>query len=417
MAGSLVRNFAIAAMSVGLAAAQQQGGPTPPAGGPTGPGGGAPGGRGNIPNNNPPINTPTPGQQRTPFPEMQRPIFLSGKVMLNEGTPPPEPVVIERVCGSRVIQEGWTDSKGRFSFELGRNREMMADASSPSGGFPGGPGMGGGPNSTRGGLGGDMGGSSSQERNLFGCELRAALPGFRSDNVNLSSHRSLDNPDVGTIVLHRLANVEGLTISATTYAAPKDAKKAFDKGRDAAKKHKLEDAEKQLGKAVELYPKYAVAWYELGRVHEAENRLDDARKDYAEALKADSKLISPYERMAALAMQDRKWQEAADITDRMIRLNPVDFPTAYFYNAVANLNLQQIDAAEKSASELLKVDTQHHIPKAEHLMAVILAQKHDFEAAVPHFRAFLGLVPAGADADLAKKQLAEIEKTLAAKKE
>ena len=66
------------------------------------------------------------GQQ---FPEMRRPIFLSGKVMLEDGTPPPEPVIVERVCNGTPRPEGYTDRKGRFSFELGRNTHMMADAS------------------------------------------------------------------------------------------------------------------------------------------------------------------------------------------------------------------------------------------------------------------------------------------------
>ena len=42
----------------------------------------------------------------------------------------------------------------------------------------------------------------------------------------------------GTIILHRLANVEGVTISAVSLQAPKDAKKAYDKGHDLLKKKK-----------------------------------------------------------------------------------------------------------------------------------------------------------------------------------
>ena len=75
--------------------------------------------------------------QRQQMPEMQRSIFLSGKVMLDDGTPPPEPVTIERVCNGNPRPEGYTDTKGRFSFELGRNSAMMADASTNSGSFDG----------------------------------------------------------------------------------------------------------------------------------------------------------------------------------------------------------------------------------------------------------------------------------------
>ena len=74
------------------------------------------------------------------------------------------------------------------------------------------------------------------ERDLMGCELRATLAGFRSDIVSLNGRRAMDNPDVGVIILHRMANVEGFTYSGTSAFAPKDAKKAYDKGREAVKK-------------------------------------------------------------------------------------------------------------------------------------------------------------------------------------
>jgi len=83
-----------------------------------------------------------PGQDnRSQFPDMQRTFFFSGKVMLDDGTPPPEPVQIERVCNGVPRPEAWTDSKGRFSFQLGQNTAMMMDASNSStdgiGGFGG----------------------------------------------------------------------------------------------------------------------------------------------------------------------------------------------------------------------------------------------------------------------------------------
>ncbi len=328
--------------------------------------------------------------------------------MLDDGNPPPEAVVIERVCGSRIIQEGYTDSKGHFSIELGRNRSMFMDASLGSN------------DSMDSRMGTDnsspnrsgMGGVT--ERSLMGCEIRANLAGFRSDSLSLATRRSLDNPDVGTLILHRMANVEGLTISATSLNAPKDAKKAFDKGREAAKKGKNEEAAKQFDKAVELYPKYAVAWYERGRVYEGQNQLDKAEAAYAEALKADPKLITPYDRLALLAVQRQKWQDAADTSARMIRLNPIDFPQAYFFNALANFNLKKLDDAEKSAGELLKMDKQHAFVKGEHLMAVIKAQKAEWQDSAAHFRTYIQYARPGEGLELAKKQLAEVEKTMAA---
>src|SRR5262245_38598758 len=73
---------------------------------------------------NPGQGTPSTGRTRQPgdvpqpgqVPDMTRPIYLSGLVRLPDGSIPPATAVIERVCGSTVRPEGYTDSNGRFSF-------------------------------------------------------------------------------------------------------------------------------------------------------------------------------------------------------------------------------------------------------------------------------------------------------------
>lgn len=350
-----------------------------------------------------------PTQQQR-FPEMQRPIYLSGKVVMEDGTPPPEPVRIERVCNGQPRPEGYTDTKGRFSIQLGQNTAMFSDASVGSAndtfGDPAGP--------NRGGMGGfgAPGGRLLTERDLMGCELRADLAGYRSDVVNLSGRRMLDNPDVGTIVLRSIAGVEGRSISFTTLAAPKDAKKSYEKALELMKKKKVPEAQKELEKAVSLYPKYAVAWHLLGQIHQQANRVEDARKAYSEAIAADNKYVNPYLQMALLAASENNWQEVADTTDRVIRLNPVQFPQAFFYNSVANYNLQKWDAAEKSAREAVKLDTQHRMPKAQHLLGILLANKNDFAGAAENMKGYLQFAPQAPDADQVRKQLAEVEQRL-----
>ncbi|MEO8663132.1 MAG: tetratricopeptide repeat protein [Bryobacteraceae bacterium] len=401
---------ALSALSVCLVSAQVKPAPSPSPS--PGPGGGAGSGNtgGGFPgtgNSRTPTNSiPGSGQQRqSPFPTFQRPIFLQGKVMLDDGNPPPEPILIERTCGGTARPEGYTDSKGRFSIELGRNSQMYADAStsSPSDMLSTGP------NNNPGG------GRMITERDLMACELRASLVGYRSDIVQLAGRRTLDNPEVGTIILHRLANVEGYTISATTQMAPKDAKKAYEKGLDQMKKNKLAEAKVSLEKAVEGYPKYAVAWNELGRIHEADNNMEEARKAYAAAIAADSRFVKPYVQLSGIAMREKKWQDAVDTTNTLIKLDPYDFPSAYYYNAIANLNLQNIDAAEKSARECVKLDAGHTIPKANHVLGVVLANKHDYAGAAASMKAYLALVPDGRDGEFVRKQLADVEQSLAAK--
>jgi hypothetical protein len=370
-----------------------------------------------------PGRTPTigqqPGQQSTQYPEMERPIYLSGKVLMDDGTPPPEQVVVERVCNGVVRPEGYTDSKGRFSFALGQNTATMADASTSTMGDAAGTGMGSNRSSgSRGGMGGlgGLGGSRGvSERDLLGCEIRGNLAGFRSDVVSLSGRRTMDNPELGVLVLHRLAKVDGFTFSGTTAYAPKDARKAFDKGRDAAKKQKWPDAEKEFQKAVDLYPKFAVAWYQLGLIQQMQKKPDDARKAYAESLKADSKFVSPYAQLAKLAAAEQNWPQTIEYSEKLIKLNPYYSPEVYFYSAVANLNLKHLDVAEEHAREAVKMDPQHKMPRSMEVLAVVLAQKQDFKGAAENMRAYLKAAPDAPDAERAKQQLEEIERVLTPK--
>ena len=335
-------------------------------------------------------------------------IYLTGRVMLDDGTPPQSPVTIERVCNGAPRVQGYTDQKGRFSFQIGQKAGVLPDASEDSSGRPGTPH----PN--------DMpvpmspqphqSTAAGMQNALANCDLRAALAGFRSDSVSLGALRLLDDPNVGTILLHRLANVEGTAISLTSVQAPKEARRAYDKALQDLRRNKPAQADKELRKAVDIYPKYAAAWYELGRIQEQGADLAQARQSFANAIAADARFISPYVSMADLEAKAENWAELAQITSTLLRLDAVDYPVAYFYNAAANLNLGQIDAAEKSARAGEKLDTAHQYPRLERVLAMILERKKDYAGAAAHLRGYLMLAPHAEDAAQIKKDLAELER-------
>jgi tetratricopeptide (TPR) repeat protein len=417
--------IAMATLLTFSAVAQEQGGQAPPAGGgnqgpSAGPGGGQTGGRdpgagipGQQPGRDPGSRQPFPTdqQRRDPWddPFRNRPIFLSGKVTLDDGTPPPDSVVIEMVCNGNPRPQGYTDRKGSFSFELGRNQAMMMDATQSS--MSTAPGFGG----PAGGRDGMMmgGGGGISERDLMGCELRANLPGFRSDVVQLSGRRAMDRPDVGTIILHRLAKVDGFTFSGTSAYAPKNAVKAYDKGKKAIAKKKFDDAEKELKKATAEYDKYAAAWFELGVAYQMQNKLEEAKAAYKKSIEADSKYINPYGQLARLAAVERKWDEASEYSGTLIKLNPFIAPDVYFYSSVANLNLNNLDVAEEHAREAVKMGFDKKNPRVTHLLGVILAQKGQLAGAVENLRAYLQVAPKDdADRGNIENQLAEVERLL-----
>jgi tetratricopeptide (TPR) repeat protein len=348
--------------------------------------------------------TTTPSTTTT----VPQPIYVTGRVLMEDGNPPTESVTIERICSGSPHAEGYTDSRGYFGITLGQATGVIQDASeghSSSGGF-------GDPNgsssSQRLSTGGPTAGGAASDMRYMACDLRAKLSGFRSQSISLANRRAMDNPDIGIILLHRLLPTEGTTISSASLNAPKDARKAFEKGEDAIKKKKWDEAAKSFQKAVDVYPGYATAWYELGRLQAAGGAPDTARISLECALKADPKFAAPYVELASIEVQAKKWKDVATFSDRGLRLDSFDYPELFFYNAVANYYLRNADVAEKNARQAVKLDNQHRYPQSSYLLGLILTQRRAFQDAAEQFRDFLKLAPEASDAASAKQKLEQL---------
>ena len=318
--------------------------------------------------------------------------------MFDDGSKPSTDIRVERVCNGSPHLESHVDSRGQFSFQLGQNPAASTDASDGGAGWGNGGNTGYGLGQSNSASGNSSFGSSlSGNRNtgLWGCDLRAAYPGYRSDEINLSMSKEMDNPDVGTIILHRLGNVQGTTLSLTSALAPKRAQKDYEKGMQLAQKGKLEEAEKHLTDATTEYPKYATAWFALGQVEQKERNTEAASKSYQAAIAADPKYVSPYDQLALLAAQATKWNDAADYSKRAIELNPVEFPSSFWYNALANYHLKKPEEEEKSLKAIIKLDTAHHYPESEDLYGQMLLAEGKYPEAATHLRAYLAIAPPG----------------------
>jgi tetratricopeptide (TPR) repeat protein len=389
-------------------------------------GGGAPGGGGGTstapgagvgvgPSTGPSTRSPSnPMSTPNSAPGIPTPIFLSGKVMMADGSPLPPGIAIQRICQGSPRTVGYTDSHGNFSFQWGDYAGITPDASEP-----GSMGLG----SPRGGLSATTAGGSqvanmtstgAMPQNMGGsigaCELRANLAGYTSDTVSLFMHRAMDNPDVGRIVLHRNTAVQGLAVSATSFEAPKDARKAYDRGLASLHKSKQADAGKDFEKAVEIYPRYADAWVELGRLRLAGQQTEPARDAFKKALSADAKLVAPYMELGLISAREQNWQDSAGYLDKGLQLDPVDFPQAWYVDAVANFNLKKLEPAEKSAREAVKLDPRHQNPRADYLLGLVLMEKRDYAGAATELKNYLAMAPAADNHEEVRKQLEQIEK-------
>jgi tetratricopeptide (TPR) repeat protein len=319
-------------------------------------------------------------------------VFISGKVTLDDGTDLAEPAAIQTICRGQRHTMTYTDRRGSFSFQFGDpNPSGSADMSDASSSMM------------------TARASLQQSRDWQDCEVQAVLAGFSSDPVELTSRMStLESTDVGRVVLHRLEHVDGTSISVTSILAPNTAKKALEKGREDEKKGKWDQAQQSFEKAVQIYPKYAAAWSELGQAQMHHNDAASAKHSFEQSVAADPKYVNPYEGLARMAFDANQWPDVLETTNKLLALNPVNFPDAYFFNGVANFHLKNLDAAEKSARQGLRVDDGHQFPKMEYLLGMILLQKADYPGATEHMTQYLHLATQPADVAVANNELAEI---------
>ena len=337
-----------------------------------------------------------------------RPIYISGKVAMQDGSAVSQ-INIERVCGGIAKTVAYTDSNGHFSFQWGDRNMIVTDASdagtgrdraSSSGGF----------GSSQSAGGGSALAPDPFASRMMNCELRANVPGFTSDTVDLFNRRTADNPDVGLIVLHRTAGIEGSSISVTSMMAPKAAKKAYEHGLQSLLKSKRDDAAKDFEKAVAVYPQYAEAWVNLGKLRIEQQAVEAARAALKKAIESDPKLVTPYMELGLLAAKDANWEESGKYLDRAVELDPVDFPQGWYADAVANFNLGKYDAAEKGARAAVKLDPRHVNPRSCYLLGLVLTEKHDYAGAAAELTTFIKLAPHAPDLAQARARLGELEK-------
>jgi hypothetical protein len=354
---------------------------------------------------------PTPGNSQPNQPMGDDLVmFLLGRVKTADGTPVPSDVLVERVCTAGVRQQVHASSIGEFSMQLGSRTDSMLDATAEQ------------PSQNRVNLrNSEMG---IPRRDLATCELRASVSGFSSSVVSLVDlSGSLSSVDVGAIVVQRRTKIEGATLNASAYKAPENARKAYEKGLEAEKKGKLPDAQKYFGKAVEIYPKYANAWFQLGTVLKKEQQKDAALTAFTHATSIDSKFLPPYLSLALMAYEAENWKDVVSYTGHILDvdplnhvsgyvldLDPLNYTAAYFYNAVANYKLKKYEDAEKSGLKAERVDLPTRFPQVHLLLAEIFARKNDYAIAISEMQTYLELVPHAKDAEQLRERLAKFEK-------
>jgi tetratricopeptide (TPR) repeat protein len=297
-----------------------------------------------------------------------QPLIVRGKVTMQDGTPPPKPAGLQRICDD--IQGSapgpLTGKDGAYVWR------MEVD-----------------PMRTR------------------TCRLQADLAGYQSSSINISNLNAYlsTTTDLPTIVLYP-SLPDPRTINTADADVPSKSKAAWKTAVKGIETQNLSQAEEGLKAVVEGSSKFGRGWHSLGVIYENLGELPKAQDAYQKAIEADPKSFPSYVTLAKLLLKAKDWQGAAKTADALIKMDSKQpFREVYLHQAVARFRLKDLDGAEASAKEALNPNQKQKIMRAEFVLGRIASARGDTDGARQHISKYIELEPGATDIDQIKTYL------------
>ncbi len=192
-------------------------------------------------------------------------------------------------------------------------------------------------------------------------------------------------------------------VSASELNAPDKAKKEFEKGNNALVAGDSGKALEHFEKAVKIYPKYGLAYNNMGAAYMRDNNPEQARASFEKAVEADPQLASAHANLARLKLLDKKPAEAIPMLERALSTDPTSSEFLFLMSR-AQLDVGNYDEAIKYAH---KVHSQEHKKFATaHLVAgSAYAAENKIADARAEFEVFLKESPDSPQADKVRAEL------------
>lgn len=229
-----------------------------------------------------------------------------------------------------------------------------------------------------------------------------------SDMLHLDSFER-DRHEFVHVQPRELATAVGSTqgsVSAAVLNTPEKARKEFDKGNDARAKGDVRKALEHYEKAVELYPKYAMAYNNLGATY-MPNDPGHARDAWNKALEADPSLAPANANMARLKLLEHNFAEAIPPLEKALATQPTN--TEYlFLMSEAQFLSRHFDQALVYARKVYA--SEHKKFELAHIIAAraLEAQNRPDQARI-EYEVLLKESPAAQEAAEAHKGLARLD--------
>lgn len=289
-------------------------------------------------------------------------LILQGKVVMQDGSAPPTPVGIERICSDSASTSGpLSDKKGEYLWRMTVDKMQQ-----------------------------------------HVCKIRAHLEGYTSSEIDISAFDSSANPKLPALVLSRTIADPNVIVFSNENVPPKSLN-AWKAAIQAIQGANMPEAIRQLQEAVKVSPKFAQGWNTLALVYRQQDKFTEARDALERSIDADPKFLPPYVTLDRLCINFKDWECASKTSDRLIKADTKKlYPEAYLHQAAARLQLRDLAGAEASAHQALAA---HANPRTEYVLGRILEAQGDLSGAREHIAKFLELAPSAPDAEQIRTHL------------
>lgn len=307
-------------------------------------------------------------------------VWLTGRIILEDGSPPLGPVRLVLVCEGRIVQEAVSSAEGLFSLMISVDSNMLQAI-----------------------VGGSMPQASqnqaqpgSNRLDLSGCSLcLAGGQKSHAEPIRLGPRNSLDDPDVGMIVIRQPARSPGTTVSLDSLRVPESARRFVKEAVEILSRRPSPDyrkAARKLEKAVEIYPRFAVAWQLLGQVRGELRDTAGARRAFEKGLSADPAYAKAHLSLARLDLYEEKWADAAAQAQAALEIHK-DSPQALYFKGIAKYYSGQPGDAEEAFVRLKQTGFARFYPVALFHLGVIYLKQAKHAEAVESFELYLKEMP------------------------
>lgn len=304
-------------------------------------------------------------------------IIVYGKVQMEDGTPPPKSVIIERGCS-----DGWAPGNVAITDKLGRfTWKMDIDPTS-----------------------------------INRCTIKGVLKGYTSTNYEIPNLNAFSDPHLPPLILTQNGSNSTIEVLSDNVKVPYAAQLGWSRAQKALSANRLAEGERQLTIAVKAAPNFAQGWNALAVVLEHENKPSDAWKAYKKAIEVDPKLLGAYVPLARMSIEVKDWQGAEQTASELIKRDTAGrYAEARLIQAIARYQLKNVDGAIASANDTIQMDAKlHKLPAAEYILALCLDGKNDHAGASEHLKNYLAeLPPRAPNAEIIRDLIAKLDKSIA----